>query len=143
MHRSPALLGLPVALAVVSLAACGSSGPDTTTPAPSPTTALPTLSGLPYHYQGSGQSSSPTFHVDKAGNYSVDYVIKGSADTPGCMVSIVMVAQDGSEQPVVHGEKLAPTDTKQKSVPVTLTAGDWRFQEGGGCSWSVTVSAAA
>jgi predicted small lipoprotein YifL len=143
MHRPRALLGLTVAAASASLAACSSSGPEATPPAASAPPATPTMARLPYHYQTLGESSSPTFHVDKAGDYTVAYVLTGTAQQPGCVVSIVMVGPDGSQQPVVNGEKLNPPDTRQKTVPVTLTAGDWRFQEGGGCSWNVTVSAAA
>ncbi len=141
MHRSRALPRLTIALGAVCLAACGSSGPDVNAPAPSLTPA-PTLAGLPYHYAATGESSSPTFHVDKAGAYTVAYVLNGTAEQPGCTVSIVMVGPDGGQQKVVSGEKLNPTDTRQKSVAVTLSAGEWRFQEGGGCSWSVTVTAA-
>jgi predicted small lipoprotein YifL len=143
MHRSPALLGITAAVA--ALAACGSSGPDTTPPSttgPSPTAAT-TLSGLPFHYEALGESSGPTFLVNKSGSYTVAYILKGTAEQPGCTMSIAMVGQDGSVVPIVSGEKLNPTDTRQKSVPVTLKAGDWRFQEGGGCSWNVTVSAPA
>jgi hypothetical protein len=143
MHRPRALLGLTVAAAATSLAACSSSGPDTTTPSAPVATAAPTLAGLPYHYESIGESSSPTFHVDKAGAYTVAYVVKGRAEQPDCTVSIVMVGPDGGEQQVASNERLKPTDTRQKTVPVNLTAGDWRFQEGGGCSWNVTVSAAA
>jgi hypothetical protein len=55
-------------------------------------------------------------------------------------VTIALTADDGTSLQVVPGVKLAPTDTKQGSVPVDLTATGWRFQEGGGCSWDVTVS---
>jgi hypothetical protein len=142
MHPSRALLALTVALGGASLLACGSSAPETTSPSPAHS-ALPTLAGLPYHYQSVGQSSSPTFHVDKAGAYTVEYAVKGTAEQPGCTVSIVMVGPDGSEQQVVSNATLQPSDSQQKSVAVNLTAGDWRFQEGGGCSWNVTVSRAA
>lgn len=142
MHRSPVLLSLTVALGALSLAACGSSGPDVPTPGTN-LTPLPTLAGLPFQYQAVGESSSPTFKVDRSGSYTVAYTIKGTSDQPNCTVSIAMVADDGAVQQVANGEKLAPTDTRQKSVQVTLKAGSWRFQEGGGCSWTVTVNAAS
>jgi hypothetical protein len=139
MHRSPALLSLTLALGAVSLAACGSSGPDVPTPS---SIATPTVAGLPFQYQAVGESSSPTFRVDRAGTYTIAYTIKGTPEQPNCTVSIAMVADDGAVQPVASGEKLAPTDTRQKSVQATLKPGSWRFQEGGGCAWTVTVNAA-
>jgi hypothetical protein len=136
-----ALLGLTVATAGIAVAACSSSGPDTTAPSTSPPAAQPTSAALPFHYEALGQSSSPTFHVDKDGSYTVAYTLKGSADQPGCVASLAMVGSDGSAQQIVGGVKLQPADSKQSSLPETLKRGDWRFQEGGGCSWSVTVTA--
>ncbi len=140
-----ALAAAASAAAAVLLAGCGSSGPDTTTPptgSVAPSVAAPTAAALPFHYQALGESSSPSFHVATAGAYGVAWVIKGSTQTPGCTVSIAMVADDGTAQQVVPGEALQPTDTKQGNTPVTLNAGNWRFQEGGGCSWDVTVTKA-
>lgn len=134
------LAALSVTTACMSLAACSSSGPDTGTPSSSPAPAQPTVAGLPFHYEASGQSSSPTFHVSKDGDYSIAYVLKGSTDQPGCVASLTVVGDDGSAQRVAGSVKLQPADTRQSSVTLTLKRGDWRFQEAGGCSWSVTVS---
>lgn len=142
MHHVVSRLSV-AALGALALAACGSSGPEQSGgPTVAPTAPPPSLAGLPFHYEATGESSSPTFHVAKAGGYTVAYVLKGVADQPSCTMTIVMVAQDGSEQQVVQSAKVAPSDVVQKSVPVTLAVGDWRFQEGGGCSWNVTVNAA-
>jgi hypothetical protein len=141
MHRPRAVHALTLALGGLSAAACGSGSSDqAATAAPATLTPAPTPPGLPFHYEAQGQSSSPTFRVDRTGAYTVAYLLRGSADLPGCTVSIAMVADDGTAQPIVSGEKLQPSDTRQKSVPVNLKAGNWRFQEGGGCSWNVTVS---
>jgi len=143
MPRVAALVPVVIAAAATTLAACGSSGPETTgqpTPTAQPTPAT-TPAGLPYHYQALGQSSSPTFRVATAGTYTVAYILKGSDQTPDCTVSIAMTADDGTARQVVPGIQLKPTDTKQGSLQVQLTASSWRFQEGGGCSWDVTVSA--
>ena len=140
MHRA-ALVPAAIA-AATAIVACGSSGPETTPP-PSggtPTVVAPTPGSLPFHYQTLGESSSPSFHVDTAGSYTVAYVLKGSDQTPNCSVTIAMVADDGTARQVVPGIPLQPADTKQGSVKVDLTAATWRFQEGGGCSWDVTVS---
>lgn len=140
MLASRALLYVTAAVAGLAVAACSSSGPDTTSSA-TPLPPQPTTAGLPFHYDGLGESSSPTFHVGRDGTYAIAYTLKGSNDQPGCVVSISLVGPDGSVQQVVSGVKLQATDTKQDSVPATLRTGDWRFQEGGGCSWSVAVSA--
>lgn len=134
-------VALTVASVCIPLAACSSSGPDTTTPSGSPAPAQPTVTGLPFHYEALGQSSSPTFHISRDGDYAVAYVLKGSTDQPGCTAGIALVGEDGSAQRLVTGVKLQPADTKQDTVTMTLKRGDWRFQEGGGCSWSVTVNA--
>lgn len=137
-------VAVPAAIgAAALLAACGSSGPESTaTPTVSSSaTPAPTAPGLPFHYQALGESSSPSFHVQTAGTYTVAYVLKGSDQTPNCTVSIAMTADDGTARQVVPGIQLKPTDTKQGSVQVQLTTSSWRFQEGGGCSWDVTVSA--
>lgn len=146
MPRASLVLATAAAAAgVLVLAGCGSSGPETPSPTfgavPSQAPA-PTPGSLPFHYQTLGESSSPSFHVASAGTYTVAYVLKGSDQTPGCTVSISMVADDGSAHQVIPGIQLQPTDTKQGSVQVDLTANNWRFQEGGGCSWDVTVSRA-
>jgi hypothetical protein len=140
MAASRTLLGLAVAAAGLGLAACSSSGPDTTVPSGSPVPAQPTTAGLPFHYQALGESSSPTFRVGRDGTYTIAYTLKGSTDQPGCVVSMSVVGPDGSTQRLVSGVKLQPADTRQDSASATLTAGEWRFQEAGGCSWSVSVS---
>ena len=145
MQKRRAAHGLIAAAGTLPLAACSSAGPSapTSAPATATPTPAPTPPGLPFHYETQGESSSPSFHVDRAASYKVDYVLKGSADTPGgCTVGVLLTADDGSSVPVVSGQKLRPADTTQNSVSLALTAGNWRFQEGGGCSWSVTVSAA-
>lgn len=142
MPRAAALaVAAAATTAAALLAGCGSSGPETNSPgAGTPTAAVPTPGELPFHYQALGESSSPSFRVATAGTYTVAYTLKGSTQTPGCTMSIAMVADDGASQQVVPGVQLQPSDTKQGSVPVTLTATNWRFQEGGGCSWEVTVT---
>ncbi len=140
MLASRGLFYLIAVVAGLGVAACSSSGPDTT-PSTTPLPAQPTTAGLPFHYDGLGESSSPTFHVDRDGTYTIAYTLKGSTEQPACVVSISVVGPDGSVQQVVSGVKVQPTDTKQDSVPATLRTGDWRFQEGGGCSWSISVSA--
>jgi hypothetical protein len=142
MDKQPAALSLVALLGGCLGAACGSSGPAPGGSAAARATATPGVPGLPFHHEAQGQSSSPSFQVATAGAYRVDYVLKGSADLPGCVVSINLVADDGSAQPVVARVQLQPTDTRQDHAPVTLSAGRWRFQEGGGCSWSVTVGPA-
>ena len=139
------LVLVAAAAAALLLAGCSSSGPETTTSNSSTSTAPPppTATGLPFHYQFLGQSSSPSFHVARTGTYTVAYVLKGSDQTPGCTMSIGMVSADGASQQVVSGITLQPTDTKQGSAQVELTASDWHFQEGGGCSWDVTVTVAS
>ncbi len=137
-------LRLALAAAALAVVACGSDSGST-----SPTVGLqqtqapaPTAAGLPFHYEAQGESSGPSFRVDKAADYPVAYELKGSAQQPGCDVTIAVVADDGTSRVVVPGIKLEPTDTKQGSTVVQLNPGNWRFQEGGGCSWSVTVSRA-
>jgi hypothetical protein len=142
MPQPRAILCLAAVAGGLVLAGCGSGGADQPTPAQIGGTLAATPPGLPFHHQATGQSSSPSFRVATAGTYRVDYVIKGSADLPGCIVSISLVADGGSAQQVVSGEKLQPTDTRQNSVQVTLKSGSWRFQEAGGCSWDVTVGPA-
>ena len=141
-----ASLVLAAAAASLALAGCSSSGPEpaTSTATPRPTVAAaPTAAGLPFHYQFLGESSSPSFHVTAAGSYTVAYALKGSDQTPGCTMSLAIVSTDGSSQQVFSGITLQPADSKNGSVQVRLTAADWHFQEGGGCSWDVTVTAAS
>lgn len=149
MLRAAAVL-VPTAIAAALLAACGSSGPETTgqptnnaSGSTASTAPEPTAAGLPFHYQALGESSSPTFRVSTAGLYTVAYSLKGDAQTPGCNVTLAMTADDGTARQVVPGVVLQPTDSKQGSVQIQLTPSSWRFQEGGGCSWEVTVSAAS
>jgi hypothetical protein len=124
------------------LAACSSSGPDTTTTPPGGSTAVPSAStaGLPFSYQGSGESSSTTFHVATTGSYLASWTLTGVTGQPACSVSIALVGNDGSSQQLIPGVPVGPTDTKSDSKTVQLTAGDWRFQEGGGCGWKVSVA---
>ena len=141
MHTT---LAARAALLLAALAAAGCSPSGSTqqggTGTPQATPA-PTAPALPFHYQAKGESSSPTFAVARAGSYRVAYTLQGSADQPGCVVGIVLVADDGSSVPVVSDVKLQPSDTRQDTVSETLAAGRWRFQEAGGCSWTVTVDA--
>jgi hypothetical protein len=138
----PRVALLICAAAAGALAGCSSSGPElpSSTGGVGTVPQAPTPAGLPFHYQFGGQSSSPAFRVSIAGTYTVAYTLKGSTNTPGCNVTIALVADDGSSQVVVPGVTLQPTDSKQGSAQVQLTAATWRFQEGGGCSWDVTVS---
>jgi hypothetical protein len=139
------LLAAPAALVAGTLAAaaCGSGGTANQAGGEALPTATPTPTprGLPFHYQSKGESSSPSFSVDKGGSYRVAYVLQGSADTPGCVVGVTLVADDGSSVPILSDVRLQPGDTRQDTVTETLGAGRWRFQEAGGCSWSVTVDA--
>ena len=140
MHR--AVLVVTVAAAGM-LAACNSSGPDTTTTPTSGGTAAPaapTAAGLPFTFQGSGESSSPAFHVATAGSYVVSWTLTGTQGQPACTVSIALVADDGSSQQLIPGTPVGPSDTKTDSKTVQLTSGGWRFQEGGGCGWKVSVA---
>jgi hypothetical protein len=148
MPRASTLVPAALTVTGLLLAACGSSGPENTgqpTANTNPTSTRtvvpgPTPAGLPYHYATLGESSSPSFHVATAGTYTVAYVVKGSAGSPACTVSIALTADDGTAQQVLSGVVVKPTDTRPGSVQVSLTASNWRFQEGGGCSWDVTVS---
>lgn len=137
-----ALPAAALPLVALALAGCGSGG----TESPSPTTGLlhsqapaPTAAGLPFHYEAQGESSGPSFHVATAATYPVSYELKGSTQQPGCNVTIAVVADDGASHVVVPGVVLQPGDDKKGQVQIQLAAGNWRFQEGGGCSWSVTV----
>ncbi|HZS13195.1 MAG TPA: hypothetical protein VFC09_01225 [Candidatus Dormibacteraeota bacterium] len=142
MQTQRSALSLVAAGAGLLLAACSSSGtPSSGGTATQSSTAAPTGS-LPFHYEAQGESSSPSFSVAQPGSYAVDYVLKGATQSPGCVVSINLVADDGSTQQVVGGVQLQPSDTRQDRATVTLGAGTWRFQEAGGCGWSVTVGAA-
>ena len=140
MHRVAVLL--PAGCAAL-LAACGSSGPETTTnpTASAPARPLVTAASLPFQYQAVGESSSPSFHVATAGTYTVSWALTGSDQQPDCLVSIGLVSKEGQSQQVLAGTKVAPTDTPHGSVALQLTPGDWRFQEGGGCGWKVSVTA--
>lgn len=131
-----------VLVGALAAAGCSSSGSQQQGGTASPgATPPPTAPPLPFHYQAKGESSSPTFAVARAGAYKVSYVLQGSTDQPGCVVGIVLVADDGSSVPVVSDVKLQPSDTRQDQVSETLAAGRWRFQEAGGCAWTVTVDA--
>jgi hypothetical protein len=143
MHLHRAALSLAVLLGGLT-AACGSSGPDTSTNPPSgPTyTPQPTAPGLPFQYEATGESSSPSFHITKAGAYTVAWTLKGTPDTPSCTMSIAVVSDDGITKQVLPSTVVKSADTKPGQTPLDLTAGNWRFQEGGGCQWSVTVNQA-
>lgn len=142
MLRSTLATRAALLVAVLAAAGCSSNGSTqqggTASPGATPTATTP---ALPFHYQAKGESSSPTFAVARAGAYKVAYVLQGSADQPGCVVGILLVADDGSSLPIVSDVKLQPSDTRQDQVSETLAAGRWRFQEAGGCSWTVTVDA--
>jgi hypothetical protein len=142
MPRAAALT-LPL-LAGLALAACG-SGDQSSSPTANAAHTLnpaahPSPAGLPFHYEAQGESSGPSFHVPSTGTYAVSYELKGSAQQPGCNVTIALVADDGSSHVVVPGVVLQPSDDRKGDLQVQLAAGNWRFQEGGGCSWSVNVA---
>jgi hypothetical protein len=145
MRRLPTVLTCLAALGGAALlTACGSGDSS-----PSPTAGLqrtavpaPTAAGLPFHYEAQGESSGPSFRIDRAATYPISYELKGSTQQPGCNVTIAVVADDGTSRVVVPGIVLQPSDTKQGSVQVQMGPGNWRFQEGGGCFWSVTVAKA-
>ena len=140
IHRAAAAAVLAAAAGL--LAACGSSGPDVS-PQVGGTTPVPTHTpppGLPFHWETVGESSGPSFRVATDATYSVDWTLKGSAQTPNCTVSIVLTSDEGASREVVPPVVLKPTDSKTGTAQVALTAGNWRPQEGGGCSWSVTVN---
>jgi hypothetical protein len=143
MHLHRAALSLAVLLAGLTATACGSSGPDTTTTPTGPTfTPQPTAPGLPFQYEATGESSSPSFHITKAGSYTVTWTLKGVADTPSCSMSLAVVSDEGITKQVVPGTVVKSADTKPGQTPLDLSVGNWRFQEGGGCQWTVTVNQA-
>lgn len=138
MRRS-LLVAVGGVAAVVAVAGCGESAQPGPTESP-PATA--SISGLPFHYQGHGESSSPSFHVDRDGTYTITYHLAGDPLQPNCLVSLSVISGSGQETYLVNGVTLTPTTVKDGSTPLSLTAGDWRFQEAGGCNWTVTVVAA-
>jgi hypothetical protein len=141
LHR--AALSLAVLLGGLTAAACGSSGPDTTSTPTGPTfTPQPTAPGLPFQYEATGESSSPSFRITKAGSYTVAWTLKGVPDMPSCSMSIAVVSDEGITKQVLPVTVIKSADTKPGQTPLQLTAGNWRFQEGGGCTWSLTVTQA-
>jgi len=145
-RRSRRATPLAVLGAALSVAGCSSGGGQ---PSPSPTAGLlhsaaagQTPAGVPYHYQALGEGSSPELRIDAAGDYAVAWVLRGSDQSPGCTVSIELVADDGTTEQVVSLVRLQPADTRQGNTRLTLAAATWRFQEGGGCSWQVDVTRA-
>jgi hypothetical protein len=129
---------------LVALASCclllTACNDTTTVIATPPAVAHPSAASLPFTYQAAGESSSPSFHVDASRNYTVTYHLAGSADLPNCKVTLDVVSTVGEDHQIVPATVLKVTDVKDGSAPVPLAAGDWRFQEGGGCSWKVTVT---
>lgn len=125
-----------VLLAGLLLQACGESSQPGPSEAPLPTSSAP---GLPFHYEGRGESSSPTFHVDRDATYVVTYHLAGDPLQKSCLVSLSVISNMGEEKEIVTGVTISPQTTKDGTVPVALRAGDWRFQEAGGCVWTVTV----
>jgi len=129
---APALaLGLGLALA-----ACSSGGSTPRVTGGVLVTAGSSPLPLPFGFQKTGEGSSPEFAVRTAGSYSVAYVVRGS----GCTVSLALTADDGTSAAVASGVQLQSPGTQQGSRAVTLAAGTWRFEEGGGCTWQVRVS---
>jgi len=135
------------------MAACGGGGAtyptshgggggitSVSTSAP-PGTSSSTGANVIFTYETTGQSSSPNFTVATAGTYTVTYQVTGTSDQPNCAVTIALVSDQGDSRRILGTPvTLQPGQTTQGSSPQQLGAGGWRFQEGGGCDWKVTVT---
>jgi hypothetical protein len=96
-----------------------------------------------FAYEATGQSSSPNFTVPSAGTYTVTYHVVGTSDQPNCTVTIALVSDQGETKRILGSPvTLQPGQTSDGSSSQQLAAGGWRFQEGGGCDWKVTVAKA-
>jgi hypothetical protein len=134
------------------LAGCGGGGDTSTTSAAggavasslanptAPPAPIATPGTLPFHFDGAGQGGSPPFTVAAAGDYQVAWTASGIAGGSACTVSIGLSASATSVT-VVDGVQIAPSDKKSGATKVHLDATSYRAVEGGGCGWSITVSA--
>ena len=116
-----------------------SAAPVTSTPPVQLVTPAAPTSTFPFRYDGDGQGTSPPFAVAAAGTFTVTYHLVASAAEAPCTPSVALTAGSGSRT-VTGGMALQAGQTRDGTITVELTTGDWRFVEGGGCAWSVVLT---